>query len=213
MLRNFAWLFSVFLVAFPGGFVLVVFDSLAWAEAKTDAFVITSDRLEMDEQKHIAVFLGRVHAKEKKMELTAEKMTVRYHTSKKRAGSGQNILRKRGGVNQVIAEGRVILVQGESRGSAEEMIYRVKERTLEMLGRKKDASIHHGQDRLQGRKILLTLGPDQSIVKVSVQGDRRRRVSAHITPSEEEDGRATAEEPRGLSRARQWTASPATDRP
>lgn len=172
------------------GLILSLFGLLGSAALAGDAsmaFVITSDRLEMDDSKHEAIFLGDVQAKEQKMHLSADKMKVSYYRNDTDANSNPEKSGKpQGGIHSVRAEGRVILLQGDSRGTAERMIYKVRERTLEMLGIKKDASILHDKDRLEGKQILLTLGPDRSILKVSVQGGRQGRVSARIMPSGED---------------------------
>lgn len=161
-------------------------ESTALAGDASTAFVITSDRLEMDDSKQEAIFLGNVQADEQKMHLSADTMKVSYFRNEKGSNPAlEKSGKPQGGVNTVKAEGRVILLQGGSRGTAEKMIYKVKERTLEMLGINKDASILHEKDRLEGKQILLTLGADRSILKVSVHGGHQGRVSARITPSEE----------------------------
>ena len=175
------WFVLGIIIAFPGMFVPGLSVSYTLAGTKSDAFVITSDRLEMDGKKNVAIFFGDVRAEERQMRLSADKMIVHYYRSK--TASNKKKLVGQGGIHTIKAKGHVVLVQGKSRGTAEEMVYKVKEQTLEMLGMKKDASIRHGNDRLQGKKILLTLGSDRSILRVSVQGGGRRRVSARITPS------------------------------
>ena len=186
--KSFGWLFMGLSIVFGSFVMLGLSVPIAMAETTSDGFVITSDRLEMDENKHKAVFFGDVRAKEQRMRLNADKMTVNYYRGKR--GSKMDPQSNQGGVDTVTAEGHVVLLQGESRGSAEQMIYQVESKTLEMLGLKKNASIRHGEDRLEGKKILLTLGPDRSILKVSVQGGGKRRVSARITPSTGEDANA-----------------------
>lgn len=195
ILNAFDWLFPGLAIAL---FSLLVPCSLA--EAGAGDFVITSNRLEMDGKRHVAVFWGAVRAKEQKMRLASDKMIVHYYRTE--PGSRTKKQRRQSGVTKIRAEGHVVLQQGESQGSAEQMVYRVKEQTLEMLGIKKDASIRHGEDRLTGKKILLTLGSDRSILKISVEGGDRRRVSARFTPPEEEENASRSKKsprPRGIS--------------
>lgn len=160
---------------------------VALAETGAGGFVITSDRLEMDETTRTAVFVGSVRAEEKNLRLSADKMTVDYH--RKAHGSHKRLLGAQGGVDTIHAVGHVVLVQGKSRGVAGRMVYRVNARKLEMIGQAGNASILHGKDRLEGQRILLTLGADRRIVKVSVQGGQKKRVSARITPSGSDDER------------------------
>ncbi len=142
---------------------------------------INSDRLEMDEKKQVAIFSGRVRAKDGGMRLAADRMTVYYY----RKGKGRGIKANSSGVREVRAEGRVKLEEGKNRGSAERMVYRIGKQTLELLGREKNAIIQYGDDRLEGKQIVLTIGADRHIQKVSVRGGDRKRVSARITPSGE----------------------------
>lgn len=149
------------------------------AGTEKGGFTITSDRLEMDEKKKVAMFIGDVRAEEKQMRLAADKMTVYYFRSKKKGHQG--------GVRQVEAQGHVTILQGESQGSAEQMIYKPGGQTLELYGQKKDAVIQHGEDLLSGKRIILTIDSNRVIQKVSVQGGgKKRRVSARIVPSSED---------------------------
>ena len=163
--------------------------AVAATAQEAEGLTITSDRMELDDKQQTAVFSGDVRAEEKRIRLTAHKMTVSYHKGGRRAATAQKT-GTRGGVSKIRAEGRVVLIQAESRGTADEMIYLVDNQTLEMLGQAQNATIHHGNDRLEGKRIFLTIGEDHAISKISVQGGEQRRVSARITPTEETDGKA-----------------------
>lgn len=165
--------------------------STIWAaNPEVEALTITSDRMELDDNQQVAIFTGAVQAEEKQMKLTADKMTVTYRRHKPDPNTPAQQKSTRGGVEKIWAVGGAELVQGESRGKAEEMIFLVDKQTLELLGKTKNASIHHGRDRLEGMRIFLTIGADQTISKISVQGGKQQRVSARITPPEEEDERS-----------------------
>ena len=163
--------------------------ALAATAQETEGLTITSDRMELDDKQQTAIFSGDVRAEEKRIRLTANKMTVTYQKGGRRVATAQKT-GVRGGVSRIRAEGRVVLLQGESRGTADEMIYQVESQTLEMLGQTQNATIHHGSDHLEGKRIFLTIGEDHAISKISVQGGEQRRVSARITPTEETDGKA-----------------------
>ncbi len=159
------------------------------ASPETDDLTITSDRMELDDQKQVAIFAGDVLAKEKRLQLTAEKMTVNYRKSNNDTRDTPPKKSRQGGVEKIRAEGDVVLLQGESKGTAQEMIYLVEQQTLELLGKTGNASILHGNDRLEGRRIFLTIGEDHTISKISVQGGKERRVSARFTPTATEDNK------------------------
>jgi lipopolysaccharide transport protein LptA len=165
----------------------------AWSAATSttpEGLVITADRMELDDKKQTAVFYGSVRAEEKRIQLTSDKMTVSYQKNNRRQPlpAGSN----RGGVMRIQAEGHVVLVQETSQGTADEMIYLVDKQLLEMNGQVQNAAIIHGKDRLEGRKILLTIGEDHTISKINVLSGDQRRVSARITPSENGEGAGTA---------------------
>lgn len=141
------------------------------------ALEIDADRMEMDDKRQTAVFSGKVRAKDGQMRLTADQMTVHYFKK-----GGKN---RRSGVREVLARGHVTLVEGNNRGFADRMVYRIRQQTLELLGGTKNAEITYGDDRLAGKQIVLTIGRDRHIEKVSVVGGNSKRVSARITPSGE----------------------------
>ncbi|MEO5340003.1 MAG: LptA/OstA family protein [Magnetococcus sp. MYC-9] len=180
------WGLLFLLGAQPGGAPSVCL--AATATDATGGLTITSERMELDDKKQVAVFAGDVRAEEKRMRLTADKMTVNYRKGDRPARLSPP--GNRGGVAKILAEGHVVLVQGENHGTAEEMIYTVDKQTLEMLGHRENAAIYYGNDRLEGKRILLTIGDDHAISKIAVQGGEQRRVSARITPPEEGDGKS-----------------------
>ncbi|MBF0454612.1 MAG: hypothetical protein HQL72_07310 [Magnetococcales bacterium] len=162
------------------GVVMGLLVLLCWPQTLTAAelkseLTITSDRLEMDENKELATFIGGVVAREGEMALFADKMVVHYFKKGKNSG--------RGGVHQVSAVGHVVIEQAENRGQADRAEYVVGERQLTLIGLANSASILHGGDQLSGKRILLTLGRDRKIDNVSVLGKGKQRVSARILPS------------------------------
>ncbi|MBF0096944.1 MAG: hypothetical protein HQM05_06350 [Magnetococcales bacterium] len=168
----------------------------AWAATSTttpEGLVITADRMELDDKKQTAVFFGAVRAEEKRIQLTADKMTVFYQKNSRRhpLPTGSN----RAGVARIQAEGHVVLVQESSQGTADEMIYLVDKQLLEMNGQVQNAAILHNKDRLEGRKILLTIGEDNTISKINVLSGDQRRVSARINPADNGEEAATAPTP------------------
>ncbi len=159
-------------------FLVLLLCSLGGREvqAQSKALSITADRLEMNDKHHVAIFIGHVVADDGRMRLSAEKMTVFYH--KQNAGSSVD---GGGGVNEVKAEGQVVIHQDKDKGMADVVHYKLAQRTLELIGKEKDASIRRGDDVLTGRRVLLTLDQDKRISKVSVFGNEHQRVSARIT--------------------------------
>ncbi|MBF0147412.1 MAG: hypothetical protein HQL84_14730 [Magnetococcales bacterium] len=172
----------------PKGWILLLSLALITLGSETldaagnNSLVVTADSLEMDQKQQTAVFSGNVVAEDGNMRITSDRMRVNY-VMKSQTGRG------RGSVREVKAEGHVAIDQGENRGEAQSAIYNVAQRTLELIGGDMHASIQRGKDHLEGKRILLTLGSDMKIDKVSVQGDGgKKRVSARITPSGRVEG-------------------------
>ncbi|MBF0193791.1 MAG: hypothetical protein HQL71_04500 [Magnetococcales bacterium] len=159
---------GLFVIALPQGVL---------AEEETGGLVVTADRLEMDEKMATASFSGDVVAREGEMVLFADKMEVYYY---KKNSDGKV---PGGGVKKVLAFGHVILEQSANKGRADKAEYIVGKRKLTLIGNNEIASIVHAGDKLSGKRILLIIGNDGSIEKVSVLGGGRQRVSASIMPS------------------------------
>lgn len=153
--------------------------------------VITSDRLEMDDQSHKAVFSGNVLVVEGEMRLTAETMTVVYKQDGAKKGSTS------AEVKEVLASGRVRLQDGTHDGSAASALYDTQRRTLELRGKGKElASIQsEGQNRLEGDRIKLQLSPDRRVEKVLAEGGEGGRVRARINPDAKGGGREGTAKP------------------
>ncbi|MBF0625340.1 MAG: LptA/OstA family protein [Magnetococcales bacterium] len=151
----------------------------AKAEASKGALVITSDQLDMSDQQQSAIFSGHVLAEDGAMRLSADRMIVFYHATKKGVGP-------MGRIHQIRAEGQVILEQNQHRGTADVALYRVGPRTLELIGKENNAVVQQGEDRLEGKNMVLTMGANQEIRRVSVSGGSSQRVKARITSKEGE---------------------------
>lgn len=168
-------------------FTLVLASFVSIPAPRAKELTITSDRLEMDDQSQVAVFSGDVQAADGQMQLASDKMAVHYY---KKHPRGSN----RGGVREIHAEGRVVIRQADNHGTADEAIYNVKNRNLELIGKNQLATIRRGHDRLEGKQIIVTLGLDQKIDKVSVRSGGKKRVSARISSS----GLVSSDEPATL---------------
>lgn len=157
--------------------VAVVFGlpHMVFAAKLQSELTITSDKLEMDENREVATFIGGVVAREGEMALYADRMVVYYFKKGKH--------NSRGGVHKVDAIGHVVIEQAANKGQADRAEYIVGDRKLTLIGKENIASILHGGDQLSGKQILLMLGHDRKIENVSVLGGGNKRVSARILPA------------------------------
>ncbi|MBF0158827.1 MAG: hypothetical protein HQL58_04830 [Magnetococcales bacterium] len=143
--------------------------------------VITSDRLDMNDRDHQAVFSGQVRVVEGGLQLNADRMVVTYYTpaASRKKGSSQQGLQ----IREVRADGRVVMQQAGSRGEAERAVYKVTERTLALIGDQRAAVVQRGEDRMEGNQILVALTQDHRVERLSVQGNEKRRVAVRVMPS------------------------------
>ncbi|ABK45822.1 OstA family protein [Magnetococcus marinus MC-1] len=143
--------------------------------AQQGALTITADALEMNDLKQIAVFKGNVQAEEGAMQLFSDRMVVTYRPSQA-GGTKQDRIR------EIVANGNVVLRQGDHIGRADKAVYSVSSRALSLEGNNRTAVVQHNKDRLEGQKIVLQMDENRQIQNVKVEGGRKGRVSAVITP-------------------------------
>lgn len=102
----------------------------------TNQTIITSDRLEYDFPRALAVFTGNVLARDKDMKMWADKMTV--------------ILTPSDEIESVTAIGRVRIIQPGRKARCRKAIFLVDRNEVILTG---DAVVEQGQDRVEGRLI------------------------------------------------------------
>ncbi|MBF0124731.1 MAG: hypothetical protein HQL60_05280 [Magnetococcales bacterium] len=167
--------------------------------AERSPLVITSDRLEMSERDHQAVFSGQVRVVEGELQLSADRMVVLLYggagapTAARKKGGGQQSQSSQ--VRELRADGRVVMQQSTSRGEADRAVYKVTERTLTLIGEQRPALVQRGQDRLEGSQILVVLTNDHRVDRLSVQGSDKRRVAVRLMPSSPVAVAPAAEQP------------------
>lgn len=170
----------------PGLLLLLFLLGLAGWPGGADAggLSITSDRLEMDDERQRAVFAGNVQAEDGRIRLFADRMTVHYHTPKQDGRRGAGVA----GVREVVAEGHVLIRESDHRGVADIARFHMGNNTLELIGKQRNAVINQGKDRLEGERIVLHLGEDRRIKRVMALGGKKTqhkqgRVTATINSS------------------------------
>ncbi|MDY6863693.1 MAG: lipopolysaccharide transport periplasmic protein LptA [Thermodesulfobacteriota bacterium] len=122
---------------------------------------ISSESMEADNIKNVAVFRGNVSARQKDMSAYSKEMIVYYDV--------------KGGIKKIVAIGNVRIKQKNRIVSSERAVFANKERQVILTG---NPRIWEGEDMISGEKIIVFLDQD----KIIVEGSKKNRVKAVVTP-------------------------------
>ena len=120
--------------------------SVPVSPAPTNGTVITSDRLEYDFPRTLAIFTGNVLVRDEDMRMWADKMTV--------------ILTPESEIETVTAIGRVAIFQPERKAYCRKAIFLVDKNEVILTGK---AVIHQGRDRVAGEVIHIWTDSDRMV--------------------------------------------------
>lgn len=132
---------------------------------------IKSNELSADNKGKIAVFSGKVIAKQGDITIYADKVTVNYGDTK-------------GEVEQIEATGSVRIVQTNRTGVASQAIYNSREGRITLTGSPK---VIQGDDTVSGKTITYFIDDDKSVV--SGGGDSRVEAVIHPPARKENAGK------------------------
>ncbi len=141
---------------------------------------ITSDKMEVNSQKNLIVFIGGVKANQGNMRINANRLEV-YTLEVKRTGAKRRAIPegRAGEVDRIVAIGNVKVNQAKRRfATAARLEYRESTGIAILTG---SPRVWEGKNQLVGAKIELNLREDKTIV----HGSRRQRVSVTLFPSSE----------------------------
>lgn len=115
---------------------------------------ITADALEVMQKEQKAIFKGKVHAKQGVMQLTADSMTVHYHTAASRKSEGQ-------GVSKIETNGNVFLTTPDETARGQYGEYDVDGHAIHMRG---NVVLTRGENVITGDKLDYNLVSGESKV-------------------------------------------------
>lgn len=140
-------------------------DKTSFQTNKKDPIFITSDRMEVDRKKNTITYRGRVVAVQADMTMRSEVLTAHYNQDLKQ-------------LNEVIAEGKVHVTQGERVATGSKAVFSGKEQTVTLTG---DPVVREGNNQVSGSRITFFIEQDRAVVEGGNQ-----RVKATIFPEEVE---------------------------
>ncbi len=133
---------------------------------QSEAIHITSDKMEVKDQKGTVIFSGNVVAKKGNLTIYSDILEVFY--AKKAAGkksvpAGRDTKEKRR-LKKIVARGHLRIVQGKRRATAREAVYYKPQEKIVLI---KDARIWDGKNTIKGDKVTLFVNENRSVVESS----------------------------------------------
>ncbi|RLB67046.1 MAG: lipopolysaccharide transport periplasmic protein LptA [Deltaproteobacteria bacterium] len=125
---------------------------------------ITADRLDIDQKKGEAVFRGKVFARQDKMTLSTDTMTVIF-------------TEKDNEVKEIIAAGSVIINLDKKKATCATAHFYTSDNKVVLTGK---PQLREGKNIIEGEKIIFFLNEERSIV----EGKKNSRVKTTIFPGQ-----------------------------
>ena len=160
---------------------------LSWAahakvlEKRDQPVHVVADRLEVDNKRQVATFIGSVRATQGDVTITSDKLEV-YYERKGGEGAVGGISDGGGKVRKVVAVGHVKIVQDGRVAVGRRATYWAGARKILLEG---NATVWRGRNQISGEKITVFLDQDRAVV----HGRPGKRVSVTIAPRHRKRGK------------------------
>lgn len=140
LMLRFALLLSILLAGLPAHSQGITFGP--FRQDPEEPVEVTSERLEVDQEGGIAIFIGDVIVVQGQMRLTAPRVRVEYTPGDE------------GGIDEMHATGGVTMVNGEETAEGSEAVYSVAAGTVVMTG---DVIVTQGRNVVAGQRLDVDL--------------------------------------------------------
>lgn len=169
--------FAFFCLHLLGGFAFSSAFTLAKDQGGAEGpLVITSNTLEIDNEKETVTFTGKVRAEKDDWVIHCNKIILFYDGETASAATEGEKMR----VEKIVAIGDVrVLRSGGGEAAAQEAVYYQADERIILTGK---PVVRQGEDFVEGSKITLFLQENRSIV----EGSEKEKVRAVIAPRSEE---------------------------
>jgi lipopolysaccharide export system protein LptA len=140
-----------------------------------NSIIIHSNTLELDQEKKLVVFEGKVQAKTEDMVIDCQKMLLYYLGNPTDKKASSDFAR----IDKIIALGDVIInrFDGGMARAGKAVFYQKEEKVVLT----ENPFVQQGPDYVEGQRIIIFLNENRSIV----EGNEKKRVKATIFPKEE----------------------------
>jgi len=154
-----------FIYVFPSFFLTsAVFAEKNKGKKQSEAIRITSEKMEVRDQKGTVVFKGNVVAKKGNLTIYSDVLEVFYVKKSGKPSSASGDARGKRKLQKIVARGHLRIVQGKRRATAGEAIYYKPQEKIVLL---KDARIWDGSNTIKGDKVTLFVNENRSVVESS----------------------------------------------
>ena len=119
---------------------------------------ITADTLEVLQDKELAIFSGKVEAKQGQLNIRADKMTVHYISDDKKTKKEDDKL-KQNSVSKIVTEGKVFLSAPKESAKSNSGVYDVVNQIVTLNG---DVVLSSGKNILKGNKMIYDIAKGRS---------------------------------------------------
>ncbi len=153
--------------------MLLFLPGASWAEGKEKPVLpinISSDKMEILDQKGTVHFVGHVKAVRGEMTIEADDVVV-YYTTEEVEGKEKRVMQR------IVAKGHVKVTKGDKVAIGEKAVY---DRPKEIVTLSGNAQVWQGKNRVSGAEIVFFINEDRSIVKRGAG----QRVEATVFPSQ-----------------------------
>ncbi len=166
------WLFIILLLA-PSLTCAQLFEGSP-SDSK-EPIIINSDSLDVDQNKNIATFKGKVEAVQGKYRLNSNEMLVYYHNKKEKAQSK---------VSKIETYGNVFFATPIESAQGDFGIYDMDKKLLTLTGK---VILTKGKNVVQGNKLVYNLNTKQSTLTSDPKtSESKKRVQAVFVPDEKD---------------------------
>ncbi len=143
------------------------------AEEPSEPINIEANRMVSQENANSVVFIGNVDARQGKLTILADEMTV-YYTEKK--GHQDKTDKTSSQMEKLNCKNNVKITQGDWLGTGDRMDYTAKERKVVLTG---NAKAWQGQNMVAGKTIIYYLDEKRSVVEPDATSKERVRAVLH----------------------------------
>jgi lipopolysaccharide export system protein LptA len=146
-------------------------------EAGSEPISIEANRMVSQENQNTVVFMGKVDARQGKLTIRSEEMTVFYVEKKEGQASSTGTQATTSKVEKLICKNNVKITEGDWLGTGDRMDYFAQERKVVLTG---NAKAWQGPNMVAGKTIVYYLDEKRSVVEPDATS--KDRVKAVIHP-------------------------------
>jgi lipopolysaccharide export system protein LptA len=136
----------------------------AFEFSRKDPIYITSDWMEVDQNKNTITYKGRVVTVQGEMTIRSETLTADYSPDMKQ-------------IKQIVAEGKVNATQGDRVATGDKVVFDDTAKTVTLTG---SPIMRQGNNQISGSRVIYFVEQDRAVA----EGDGKVRVQATIFPEE-----------------------------